>query len=55
MASVPDAEISSMVDTILSEDDRNNDGFIDYTEFQLSQGEGETGETNEEKKDEGNQ
>ena len=32
-----DHELSMTVDAILLDDDKNNDGFIDYTEFATSQ------------------
>ena len=32
-----DDELAGMIDTILKEDDSNNDGFIDYPEFIMSQ------------------
>ena len=32
-----DDELSSLLDTILEEDDENGDGYIDYAEFMLSQ------------------
>ena len=30
-------ELASLLDTILQEDDRNKDGYIDYAEFMMSQ------------------
>ena len=32
-----DDDLKSLVDTILSEDDKNNDGYVDYAEFIVSQ------------------
>ena len=32
-----DQELSDMVDTILEEDDKDKDGYIDYSEFVMSQ------------------
>ena len=31
-----DSELSTLIDTILREDDGNRDGYIDYAEFMLS-------------------
>ena len=35
--SMTDQELSDMVDTILEEDDKDKDGYIDYSEFVMSQ------------------
>ena len=32
-----DDELAKLVETILSEDDRDDNGYIDYSEFMLSQ------------------
>lgn len=32
-----DSDLQNLVDTILKEDDRSNDGYVDYAEFILSQ------------------
>ena len=32
-----DDDLSTLLDTILGEDDHNRDGYIDYAEFMLSQ------------------
>ena len=32
-----DEEIPDIIDSILKDDDRNNDGYIDYPEFMLTQ------------------
>jgi len=37
-----ETELSSMVDAILKDEDKNHDGYIDYTEFALSQKNGGT-------------
>jgi len=34
---LPDDDIAEIVDSILRDEDRNNDGYIDYSEFILSQ------------------
>ena len=34
---MPDSELEQLVDGILDDNDGNLDGFIDYTEFLLSQ------------------
>ena len=39
---LPESQIVSMIDTILSEEDTNGDGYISYVEFiQAQRGEGE--------------
>ena len=37
MKPLTDADLKNLVDTILEEDDRNNDGYVDYAEFIVSQ------------------
>ena len=34
---IPDDELSSMINEILNDNDRNRDGYIDYAEFIMSQ------------------
>ena len=36
MKSPDDSEIASMIDNILSNDDKNQDGFVDYVEYQIA-------------------
>ncbi len=34
---LPESQLTSMIDTILTEEDRNNDGYISYVEFVQAQ------------------
>ena len=34
---ISDTELETMINSILKEDDHNKDGYIDYTEFMVSQ------------------